>query len=213
MEILSIVEYWTTAVTFLMMASGLPACYTMYKKKSTKDVPYIFFLICTMNSLFGACYGTLIGNYTLFIINSVGFLLWGFYILVYLFVSKTKLRSVFMVVAMMLLAGAHLKYVGSILDARQMTATLGQIMFIWSNILTLTPLLDIISVVKQGTSEGMSVSLLVGCSLASVSWFFYGYLLKDVYIYGPNIPGTLVNLGKFVALFAYRKPSQPIKVD
>ncbi|ESP01253.1 hypothetical protein LOTGIDRAFT_157427 [Lottia gigantea] len=213
MELMTAVEYWTTAVTFLMMASGLPPCYNMYKNKSTKNIPFIFFLISEMNSLFGACYGTLSGNYIVFIINVVGFLLWGFYIIVYVFVSKTKVRSIGMVLIMMIVCGSHLKYVSTFTQHKEMTSMLGQILFVWSIILLLTPALDIIAVIQQGTSEGMSVSLLIGCALSSLSWLLYGYMLKDLYIYGPNIPGTVVNIGKFIALFCYKKPSKSLKSE
>nr|KAG5701334.1 hypothetical protein BaRGS_006108 [Batillaria attramentaria] len=99
-----------------------------------------------MNSAFALYYGLLVNNFTLILINGVGVLLWGFYVLSYIGVSRSKsgpLSQLVMLLVLLLAHGVYLRLFTPFPPA--LTNTLGLFLFIWSVLLLLTPILDIVS--------------------------------------------------------------------
>ncbi|XP_070203304.1 sugar transporter SWEET1-like isoform X2 [Littorina saxatilis] len=183
----------------------------MYRTHSTKNVPFILFLVSIMNSVFGLYYGLLVSNSTFVLINVVGVLLWGFYILTYIGVSRSKSGPLTQVLMLTMMLCGHVIYLRLFAPhPPALTNTLGLFLFVWSVLLILTPVLDIIHIVQQGSSAGSDVPLMVGGSLCCGAWLAYGYLLKDVFIYGPNVLGLGVNSLKLATMVAYSgSPAKP----
>ncbi|KAL5004623.1 hypothetical protein ScPMuIL_018079 [Solemya velum] len=88
---------------------------------------------------------------------------------------------------------------------------LGLFLFVASTILMSTPALEIVDCVRNQSASGMSLAMLYGGLLCAATWLLYGLLLKDFYIYAPNIVGVVTHLGKVAMLFVY--PSEPLKRD
>ncbi|XP_076443455.1 sugar transporter SWEET1-like [Babylonia areolata] len=213
MELLYFVELVTTGVTFLNMASGIPVCLTMYRTGSTHNVPYVLFLVSAINSTLALYYGVLVSNTTFILINIVGFLLWGVYIFVYISVSKSKRKPLYQLLASVVMVAAHAVYLRLVTPTPPvLTNTLGVFVFVWAVLLLLTPVLDIIEIVKQGTSAGSDVFLMLGGTVCCVAWLVYGYLLDDVFVYGPNILGLAVNGVKLTTMAAYNSSFSGSKV-
>ncbi|XP_041370736.1 sugar transporter SWEET1-like isoform X2 [Gigantopelta aegis] len=192
MELLQVVEWATVVTTFLMFASGIPVCVSMCRTKNTKNVPFILFVVSVILSVIGLSYGLLTHNPLLTLINAVGTTLWAVYTFTYLYISKSKRKPVLQLVLGVGLLLAHFVYLKRFTNSHdELINQLGFFMFVWGNIGLLTPSLDIIDVIKEKSSDEMSLSLLFGGTLCSVTWLVYGYLIKDVYIYAPNIPGLV----------------------
>lgn len=206
--LLETVQVLTTFLTFFLMACGMPSCVRMYKTKSTKNVPFIFFLINAFCGTIGLYYGLVVGNRTFILINVVGIILWGFYILVYISITKSKrkpLTQLLASIALLFLHGMYLRLFAPLPPAQ--TNILGIFLFVWSLLLLLSPILEIMEIVHEGTSRGSDVAMLVGGTLCCIAWFLYGFLLGDVYVYGPNIVGLLVYTAKVITIVAYRGPT------
>ncbi|XP_046551527.1 sugar transporter SWEET1-like isoform X1 [Haliotis rubra] len=205
MDFFHIVEWSTIIFTILMMMSGIPPCVSMYKTQETKNIPFFFFLICLMNSMIGLYYGVLIDNGMLKMLNILGTALWGIYIFVYILVAQVKSDAVSKVTGMFALFLSHVVYLVYIVQRHdEMVAWLGSMLFVWTNVLVIVPAWDIVEVVRRKSSEGVSVSVLMGGLMCSFVWLLYGYLLNDFNIYAPNIPGVIINVTRLVLLIAYR---------
>ncbi|XP_071107984.1 sugar transporter SWEET1-like [Haliotis cracherodii] len=204
MDFLNIVEWSTIIFTILMMMSGIPPCIAMYKTKDTKHIPFFFFLICLMNSMIGLYYGLLIDNGMLKMLNFVGTSLWATYIFVYILVSKVKSEPVTKVTGMFALFLSHLVYLVYIVQQHdEVVARLGSMLFLWTIVLVCLPAMEIVEVVRRKSSEGVSLSLLMGGLMCSFVWLLYGYMLNDFNIYAPNIPGVIINVTRLVLLITY----------
>ncbi|XP_025077107.1 sugar transporter SWEET1-like isoform X2 [Pomacea canaliculata] len=176
----------------------------MYKTKDTKNVPYLFFLINTVISLIAVYYGLVVSNSTLILVNGVGTILWGLYVFVYVAVSRSKSWPVAQVLMLALLLLGHLLYLKLFTPyPPALASTLGFFLFVWSVVVLLTPILDIVQIARERSAEGTSIPLLLGGTLCCLAWLAYGYLLNDFFVYAPNILGLGVNFAKFVAMGVY----------
>ncbi|BFZ01514.1 hypothetical protein BsWGS_04553 [Bradybaena similaris] len=206
----TVVETSTVLVTFVMMASGLPACLNMYKRRSTANVPYLLFLISVFLSTLGLQYGIMMGNKTLVLINMVGVIVWGSYIAIYILVSKPKSQPVFRLLAVIALYLAHLYYLTTLPSADRVS-TVGKYMLTWCLMISLVQAGEIFTIVRTKSTKGCDVSLLCGATLNVTVWFLYGFLVNDINIYFPTIPGLLISLIKIALILLYGLPSgEPI---
>ncbi|KAL5004625.1 hypothetical protein ScPMuIL_018081 [Solemya velum] len=71
-----------------------PPCLHMYRTKSTKNVPYLFFLVGFLNAVAGVYYGMLARNSTIFYINVVCVVVNLLYMGTYLLVCRSKCSRV-----------------------------------------------------------------------------------------------------------------------
>ncbi|CAG5115390.1 unnamed protein product [Candidula unifasciata] len=204
--LLSVVEWATVIVTFIMMGSGLPVCVSMYKNKSIANVPYLLFLISTFVSFLGLHYGILITNNALIVINGVAVLVWGAYVVVYILVSKSKLTPMLKLIAVVGLYAAHFHYLTE-LPKSDVVPVLGSYLLIWCTILCVIPADEIVTMVKEKSTNCCNLQLLFGGTLNGFVWFLYGFLLNDANIYFPNIPALIISGIKFLLMFLYGLPS------
>uniref|UniRef100_A0A0B7A730 Sugar transporter SWEET n=1 Tax=Arion vulgaris TaxID=1028688 RepID=A0A0B7A730_9EUPU len=206
-DLLTVVEWATVVVTFIMMASGMPVCVSMYKKRSVANVPYLLFLISTFVSSLGLQYGILIGNSTLTLINVVSVCVWGAYVSTYILVSKSKVTPLLKLLAVAGLYSAHLYYL-TILPSNDVVLTVGKYLLFWCTILCVIPANEIVTMVQEKSTKCCNLPLLFGGTLSGVVWYLYGYLMDDATIYFPNIPALLVSSVKFFLMFIYGLPSK-----
>ncbi|XP_070622196.1 sugar transporter SWEET1 isoform X1 [Erythrolamprus reginae] len=76
-------------------------------------------------------------------------------------------------------------------------AQLGLFCSVFTITMYLSPLADLIKIVKSRSTRCLSFPLTVTTLLASASWTFYGLLLEDLYIAIPNMPGIATSLLRF----------------
>lgn len=62
------------------------------------------------------------------------------------------------------------------------------------------PLVLVADVIKSKSSEKLPFLLIVSSFFVSISWFFYGFVLKDAFIQVPNGIGTMIS-GVQLSLF------------
>ncbi|KAL8613423.1 hypothetical protein ACOMHN_057143 [Nucella lapillus] len=181
-----------------------PVCLSMVRTGSTHNVPYLYFLVSAITSALALYYGILVSNSAFILINVVGLVLWGLYIVVYIGVSKSKSKAMSQLMISMVAVAAHGVYLKLMTPSHPaMVNNLGLFLSVWTIVLTLTPVLDIVEIIQQGTSAGSDLFLLLGGTLCCAAWLVYGYLLQDIFIYGPNVLGIAVNGAKLVTIAAY----------
>jgi uncharacterized protein with PQ loop repeat len=205
-DLITVVEWATVAVTFIMMASGLPVCLSMYKQRSTTNVPYLLFLVSALVSSLGLQYGILLHNNTLTLINVVAVLVWGTYVIVYILVSKSKTTPLIKLVAVIGIYSAHLYYLTT-LSATDVIPTVGKYLLVWCTILCIVPAQEIVTMVEEKSTNCCDLPLLFGGTLNAGVWYLYGILVGDANIYLPNIPALFVSAVKFLLMFLYGLPA------
>ncbi|CAG5134491.1 unnamed protein product [Candidula unifasciata] len=205
-DLLTVVEASTVLVAFVMMGSGLPICLNMYKRRSTENVPYILFLISVFLSLLGLQYGILMGNKLLILINLAGVVVWGAYTAIFILVSSPKSQPLFRLLAVIGLYLAHLYYL-STLPSTDHLSTVGKYMMVWCLIISIVPAGEIYTIIQTKSTNCCDLSLLCGGTLNVTVWCLYGFLVNDINIYFPTIPGLLISLIKIALLLLYGLPS------
>ncbi|KAL4228174.1 hypothetical protein ACF0H5_013608 [Mactra antiquata] len=203
MELFTAVELFTQAITYLMIVAGFPSCISMIRTKNTKGVPYPYFLAGTVNSTVSIAYGLLVNNPTLVQINVFATCCNLFYILSFIFISRSKRKPVTQVLACGAIVLCIYLYTTKLIQPSAMQDTFGVILLMCSTVLLLTPLLAVKQSIDDKSAANIPISMLIPGLLCCSSWFLYGFLLNDVYIYGPNILGTSSMVCQVGAILVY----------
>ncbi|KAJ8304252.1 hypothetical protein KUTeg_017835 [Tegillarca granosa] len=155
---------------------------------------------CWHIAVAGIFYGILVSNTSLRNINIIGV---GFnlaYIVAFLAVCRSKstpLIQIFTGAAVVFIFFWYLSHI--VIERSAVINNLGMFLFM--------------DCIREQSTEGMSLSMLYGGLLCSSTWLVYGMLLKDFYIYAPNIIGVSTSMGKLIALLVYggKKKDQKTK--
>ncbi|GFR64899.1 sugar transporter SWEET [Elysia marginata] len=199
-SLLVIVEWSTVVVSLVMMASGLPGCLKMYKERSTRNVPYVMFLLLVIVSALSLQYALMIQNKALILLNLVSVLVWGFYCAIYVVVSQAKTKAVLKFLAVMGLYTGNIYYL-RIIPTKAVLPALGNYLIVWCTVVYVIPLEDVITMIREKSNNSCDMSLLSAGTLSGVVWSFYGYLLKDSAILVPSLVGLAVSLVKLIVYF------------
>lgn len=199
-SLLVIVEWSTVVVTLVMMASGLPGCLKMYKKKDTRNVPYLMFLLLAIVSALSLQYALMIQNKALTLLNLVSVLVWGAYCAIYILVSQAKTTAVLKFLAVIGIYSGNMYYL-RIIPTKAILPTLGNYLIVWCIIVYVIPLEDVMIMIREKSNESCDMALLSAGTLSGVVWTFYGYLLNDNAIFIPSLVNLAVNLVKFIVYF------------
>lgn len=192
----------TMAVTVLMFMTGIPPCYNMWKKRSTKNVPYHLFLIGAIGCIGNLHYSILLGNGTLVFLNGFGSLLLVTYTLLYLMVVTPKGQPIGMLlVAAAVIYGAY-AYLGG-LPADEFRPTLGRLAACATTVYACLPALELINNVVGKNADGVPLVMVLGSVACASCWLTYGIMLGDPNIYMPNYPGLTISSCKLLVHIAY----------
>ncbi|XP_059154191.1 uncharacterized protein LOC131939728 [Physella acuta] len=210
--LLSIVEYATIGVSFIMMGSGVPGCVKMYKTKETKNVPLSMYLIFALINLLSLQYGKLLQNSTLILINVVGLSVWGTCIFIYILVSNPKTTPLLKLFTLIGLYMSKMYYL-SIIPQTEVVPTLGSYLMFWCIMLSVIPVLEIIKIVSERSATCCDKSIMFGATLSASVWCSYGVLISDINIYAPNFLGLVINGIKIILVFVFGTQSKSIHID
>ncbi|XP_039219251.1 sugar transporter SWEET1 [Crotalus tigris] len=196
---------WTSLVfTLGMFGTGLTDLRKMFATRNVENIQFLPFLTTDVNNLGWLSYGSLKGDWTLIVVNAVGATLQTLYILVYFVFSSEKLavlRKTTALLAVLLFGYAYFSLM--VPDPVTRLAQLGLFCSLFTITMYLSPLADLIKIVKSRSTRCLSFPLTVTTFLASASWTFYGLLLDDLYIAVPNVPGIATSLVRFWLFWRY----------
>lgn len=155
------------------------------------------------NCMLWGCYGLLIQNSTLILVNSIGLVCSIFYLFTYYHFSMHRQNEIF-VQALSICTGALLMVLiitRYIISPTRSVDFLGFVSSCSSVALFGSPLVKLYHVVRV-TKSAAGIPLLQSAlgALCSTSWTLYGYLLRDWYMFTPNFLGVLLS---FVQLFIF----------
>nr|XP_006811657.1 PREDICTED: sugar transporter SWEET1-like [Saccoglossus kowalevskii] len=73
-----------------------------------------------------------------------------------------------------------------------------------------SPLAQLREVINSKSTRSMSFPLSVATFIAASLWTLYGFLLDDLYVMIPNIPGMMTSIIRFCLFFIYRSSDKTI---
>ncbi|XP_012994801.2 sugar transporter SWEET1 [Esox lucius] len=209
MEFLQFLSCACIVFTVGMFSTGLTDLKKMRASKSAENVQFLPFLTTCLNNMGWLYYGLLKSDGTLVLVNVIGACLQLLYIFFYCHYIKDKRR----VTSQALLAGGVLcggwLYFSVLLpQGESQLAQLGLACSLFTVSMYLSPLADLMEIVRSGSVERLSFSLTVATFLTSTSWTLYGLQLQDFYIMIPNTPGIVTSLIRFFLFWRFASASE-----
>ncbi|XP_023661943.1 sugar transporter SWEET1 [Paramormyrops kingsleyae] len=208
MDFLQLLSWACIVFTILMFSSGLTDLKKMREARSSDNIQFLPFLTTLLNNLGWLYYGALKKDGTLIIVNSIGAVLQAFYVLAYSHYSSDRWRVCRQTLAAGFLLAAGCLYFGVLLaQGEQKLARLGLACSIFTVTMYVSPLIDLLEIMRSGSVERLSFPLTVATFLTSTSWTLYGLQLQDYYIMVPNTPGIITSLVRFLLFWTFSETS------
>ncbi|XP_047341137.1 bidirectional sugar transporter SWEET13-like [Impatiens glandulifera] len=197
-------------VAFMVYVSPLPTFRRIIKKKSTEGFqcfPYLIALLSCMLWVYYAC-NKQTKDYLLISINSLGFIIEGIYIALYVTYAprKAKVSTLKLLMLLNFMGFSSIVLCCTFLaNDSNRVHVLGWICLSFSISVFAAPLSIIRQVIKTRSVEFMPFPLSFFLTLNAIMWFFYGFLQKDLYITLPNILGLIFGIVQMVIYIMYKK--------
>ncbi|CAJ1062297.1 sugar transporter SWEET1 [Xyrichtys novacula] len=203
MDSLQFLSWACTVFTVGMFSTGLTDLKKMRESKSADNIQFLPFLTTCLNNLGWLYYGILKKDQTIILVNVIGALLQILYIFMYLYYAKQKrlVMSQTLVASGVLTCGWF--YFTKILPEGEVRLNqLGLTCSVVTVSMYMSPLTDLVEIVRQGDVKRLSFPLTVATFFTSTSWVLYGLQLDDYFIVVPNTPGIFTSLVRF---YLFRK--------
>ncbi|KAH7857991.1 hypothetical protein Vadar_018683 [Vaccinium darrowii] len=195
-------------ISFMVYLAPVPTFYRIVKKKSTEGFQSLPYLVALFSSTLWIYYASLKPNAFLLIsINSVGCAIETLYIALYIAYAPKKSRMLtvtlltvvnFGVFSLVVLFSHFLEKGSSRLQL------VGWICLAVSAGVFAAPLSIMGQVIRTKSVEFMPFTLSFFLTLNAIVWFFYGLLLKDLYIALPNVLGFVFGVLQMVLYLVYK---------
>ncbi|KAG9345395.1 hypothetical protein JZ751_009942 [Albula glossodonta] len=209
MEFLQFLSWACIVFTVGMFSTGLTDLKKMRATQSADNVQFLPFLTTCLNNLGWLYYGVLKKDGTLVLVNAIGAALQILYIMAYCHYTKTRRRiSAQTMVAGAVLCVAWVYFSMFLSQGESQLAQLGLTCSVFTVSMYLSPLTDLVEIVRSGSVERLSFPLTVATFLTSTSWTLYGLQLQDYYIMVPNTPGIITSLIRFFLFWRFASVHQ-----
>ncbi|XP_017323677.1 sugar transporter SWEET1 [Ictalurus punctatus] len=209
MDFLELLSWSCILFTIGMFSTGLTDLRKMRATQSAESVQFLPFITTCLNNLGWLYYGVLKNDGTLMFVNSIGASLQCLYILTYFHYAKEK-RNVFVqTLGMVCVLCVSWVYFSMIVPTGStQLSQLGLACSVFTITMYLSPLADLLEIIRTRSVERLSFSLTVATFLTSTSWTLYGLQLGDYYIMVPNTPGIATSLIRFLLFRLFDSASQ-----
>ncbi|XP_034030647.1 sugar transporter SWEET1 [Thalassophryne amazonica] len=201
---------WACIVfTVGMFSTGLTDLKKMHASKSANNIQFLPFLTTCLNNLGWLYYGLLKKDRTLILVNIIGALLQVLFIIGYLNYTKEKARVMSQTVAAAVMLVCSWFYFNMFVPSGETKLNqLGLTCSLFTISMYLSPLTDLVEIVRSRNVERLSFPLTVATFLTSSSWVLYGLQLKDNYIVVPNLPGIFTSLIRLYLFWRFSPVNQ-----
>ncbi|XP_017280459.1 sugar transporter SWEET1 [Kryptolebias marmoratus] len=211
MDLVQLLSWACIVFTVGMFSTGLTDLKKMRESKSTENIQFLPFLTTCLNNLGWLYYGTLKGDQTIILVNTIGALLQILYIVMYFLYTNHKR----LVMSQTLAAGAvlvlgWLYFATFLTEGESRLSQLGLTCSVVTISMYLSPLIDLAEIVRSGNVQCLSFPLTVATFFTSTSWVLYGLQLNDYYIMVPNTPGIVTSLVRFYLFWKFASSDQSL---
>lgn len=211
MDLIELLSWACIVFTVGMFSTGLTDLKKMRESKSADNIQFLPFLTTCLNNLGWLFYGSLKRDHTIVIVNVIGALLQILYIVMYFLYTKQK-----QLVMLQTLAAAAVLICGWLYFTTILTegeARLNQLGLTCSVVtvsMYLSPLTDLVAIIRSGDVQVLSFPLTVATFFTSTAWVLYGLELNDYYITVPNTPGIFTSLIRLYLFWKFSSTSQSL---
>ncbi|KAK5862268.1 hypothetical protein PBY51_017680 [Eleginops maclovinus] len=209
MDLMQLLSWACIVFTVGMFSTGLTDLKKMRETRSADNIQFLPFLFTCLNNLGWFYYGMLKKDQTIVFVNVVGALLQILYIIVYLHYTKQKrLVTSQTVAAGTMLACGWFYFTTFLTEGDTRLSQLGLACSVITVSMYLSPLTDLVEIVRSGDVQRLSLPLTVATFFTSTSWVLYGLQLNDQYIVVPNTPGIFTSLIRLYLFWRFAAVSQ-----
>ncbi|XP_008429953.1 sugar transporter SWEET1 [Poecilia reticulata] len=209
MDLTQLLSWACIVFTVGMFSTGLTDLKKMRESKSADNIQFLPFLTTCLNNLGWLFYGTLKRDHTIVVVNIIGALLQILYIVMFFLYTKQKRLVVLQTLASAAVLVCGWLYFTTVLTEGE--ARLNQLGLICSVVtvsMYLSPLTDLVAIIRSGNVQVLSFPLTVATFFTSTAWVLYGLQLNDYYIMVPNTPGIFTSLIRFYLFRKFASTSQ-----
>lgn len=211
MEFLHLLSWACIVFTVGMFSTGLTDLKKMRASKSAENVQFLPFLTTCLNNLGWFYYGVLKQDGTVVLVNTIGALLQIIYIVAYLkYTKQKKLVMAQTAAAGTVLAFGWFYFTTFLPEGDTRLSQLGLTCSLFTVSMYLSPLTDLVEIVRSGNVACLSFPLTVATFFTSTSWCLYGLQLNDFYIMVPNTPGIITSLIRFYLFWRFASVNQSL---
>ncbi|XP_051576555.1 sugar transporter SWEET1 isoform X2 [Myxocyprinus asiaticus] len=204
MELLQLLSCACIIFTVGMFSTGLTDLKKMRATQSADNVQFLPFLTTCLNNLGWLYYGLLKGDGTVKLVNTIGATLQSLYIITYCHYTKEKRRVFTQTLVMVCVLCVGWFYFSMVIPPGEtQLSQLGLACSVFTISMYLSPLADLLEIVRTKSVERLSFSLTVATFFTSASWTLYGLQLGDYYIMVPNTPGIFTSLIRFFLFWRF----------
>lgn len=204
MDFLQLLSWACIVFTVGMFSTGLTDLKKMKATQSADNVQFLPFLTTCLNNLGWLYYGLLKGDGTVILVNTIGAILQTIYIITYCHYTKEKKHVLSQTLVMVCVLCVGWVYFSMLIPPGQtQLSQLGLACSVFTISMYLSPLSDLLQIVRSQSVERLSFSLTVATFFTSTSWTLYGLQLQDYYIMVPNTPGILTSLIRFFLFWRF----------
>ncbi|XP_071325477.1 sugar transporter SWEET1 [Trachinotus anak] len=209
MDLLQLLSWACIVFTVGMFSTGLTDLKKMRESKSADNIQFLPFLTTCLNNLGWLYYGILKIDRTIVLVNVIGALLQFLYIIMYFQYTKQKRLVMSETLgAGIVLTSGWLYFTMFLPEGETRLSQLGLTCSVVTVSMYLSPLADLVEIVRSGNVQCLSFPLTVATFFTSVSWVLYGLQLNDYYIVVPNTPGILTSLIRFYLFWRFAPVNQ-----
>ncbi|KAM4735163.1 sugar transporter SWEET1 [Anableps anableps] len=209
MDLTQLLSWACIVFTVGMFSTGLTDLKKMRESKSADNIQFLPFLTTCLNNLGWLFYGSLKSDHTIVLVNIIGALLQILYIVMYFLYTKQKrLVTLQTLSAAAVLIFGWLYFTTFLAEGEAQLNQLGLTCSVVTVSMYLSPLTDLVAIIRSGNVQVLSFPLTVATFFTSTAWVLYGLQLNDYYIMVPNTPGIFTSLIRFYLFWKFASTSQ-----
>ncbi|XP_027345999.1 bidirectional sugar transporter N3-like [Abrus precatorius] len=196
-------------ISFLVYMAPLPTFYRICKRKSTEGFQSLPYLVALFSSMLWLYYALLkpADSTLLITINSFGCVIEIIYIAIYIIYATRDARRITVKLFMVMNVGSFASIFLITYFAMQgslRVQVLGWICVSIAVSVFAAPLSIVAQVIRTKSVEFMPFYLSLALTLSAITWFAYGFILKDICIAIPNVLGFIMGLLQMLLYGIYK---------
>ncbi|XP_027918553.1 bidirectional sugar transporter N3-like [Vigna unguiculata] len=202
-------------ISFMVFMAPVPTFYRIYKRKSTEGFQSLPYLVALFSSMLWLYYAALKpADATLLItINSLGSVIETVYIVMFIVYATDDARKLTVKLFMVMNVGSFALIF--FVTFFTMHGTLRVVVVGWVCVsiavaVFAAPLSIVAQVIRTKNVEFMPLNLSVFLTLSAITWFSYGFFLKDICIAVPNVLGFALGLLQMLLYAMFRNSKTKI---